>query len=295
MSLIEQFIRYITFEKRFSSHTIKAYASDLKEFHEYALNKTSSFDFIKTDERIIRDWIVSLMNNKINAKSIGRKRSSLSRFFKYLMRESLITANPIDKVSIPKVKKRLPVFVEEKNMSELLNEVIFPNNYEGIRDKVIIELFYTTGMRLSELINIRIFDINESDSNVKVVGKRNKERIIPILPELLENINKLKDLTKEKQLSNSENYLFLTTKGVKLYPRLVQRMINKYLSITTTLEKRSPHILRHTFATHMLNHGADINSIKEILGHANLSATQIYTHNTFDKLKNIYKQSHPRK
>jgi len=180
-------------------------------------------------------------------------------------------------------------------MSELLNEVIFPNNYEGIRDKVIIELFYTTGMRLSELINIRIFDINESDSNVKVVGKRNKERIIPILPELLENINKLKDLTKEKQLSNSENYLFLTTKGVKLYPRLVQRMINKYLSITTTLEKRSPHILRHTFATHMLNHGADINSIKEILGHANLSATQIYTHNTFDKLKNIYKQSHPRK
>jgi len=235
------------------------------------------------------------MNNKINAKSIGRKRSSLSRFFKYLMRESLITANPIDKVSIPKVKKRLPVFVEEKNMSELLNEVIFPNNYEGIRDKVIIELFYTTGMRLSELINIRIFDINESDSNVKVVGKRNKERIIPILPELLENINKLKDLTKEKQLSNSENYLFLTTKGVKLYPRLVQRMINKYLSITTTLEKRSPHILRHTFATHMLNHGADINSIKEILGHANLSATQIYTHNTFDKLKNIYKQSHPRK
>lgn len=287
----ERFLQYIKDERRFSPHTVLAYKNDLKQFFGF-LAKMEIKEIKETNHSIIRSWIIHLIENKINNRTVNRKLSTLKSYFKYLIKEGLIEENPMQKVLAPKTAKRLPTFIEENAMNLLLDEVNFGEGYIASRNKLIIELFYSTGMRLSELINLRLNDINTYDQSLKVLGKRNKERIIPLNNIMSEHIEDY--LIKRKEEDYQTDFLFVTEKGKKMYEKLVYRLVNSYLSKVTTITKKSPHVLRHTFATHMLNNGADLNAIKEILGHSNLSATQIYTHNTIDKLKTIYKQAHPK-
>ncbi|MBT5273434.1 MAG: tyrosine-type recombinase/integrase [Flavobacteriales bacterium] len=287
--LKNKFIKYLSAEKRFSEHTITSYSTDLDQFsiflsEEYQIsNEVSEISF-----QIVRSWIASLLEKGVTPRSVNRKISTLKTYFKFLIRENVISESPMLKIVAPKSKKRLPVFIEENQIEKLLNEVEFDEGFIGERDKLIIELFYVTGIRLSELINIKIFDINFSNSLIKVLGKRNKERLIPL------SINIVNELQTFVKKHNLNNYLFTNLGGTKVYTKLVYRVVKKYIGKISSVNKKSPHILRHTFATHMLNNGADINAIKELLGHANLSATQVYTHNTIEKLKTVYKQAHPR-
>ena len=287
--LQNKFITYLSSEKRFSEHTVKSYTTDLKQFTDFLCDEFQIID--KIDEirfQIIRTWIASLLEKGISPRSVNRKISTLKSYFKFLIREEVILENPMIKLVAPKSKKRLPVFIEEDQIATLLNEVQFEDGFTGERNKLIIELFYVTGIRLSELINIKILDVNFQSQVIKVLGKRNKERLIPLSSNVLEE---LKNFIDKYQI---DYFLFANEDGKKLYTKLVYRIVNKYIGKISSVNKRSPHILRHTFATHMLNNGADINAIKELLGHANLSATQIYTHNTIEKLKTVYKQAHPR-
>jgi integrase/recombinase XerC len=255
-----------------------------------------SGDEIETaiDHHQIRNWIVELMETGNSARTVNRKISSLKTYFRYLLKEGVITVNPTNKVLSPKSGKKLPVFVKEDQMDRLLDDVEFGDDYSGTRNRLIIETFYNTGIRISELINLKISDIDFSQQAFKVLGKRNKERILPLSPDFSETLEKYTGLRESTFGGSQPGWLFLTGKGEKLYPRLVYRIVTKFLSMVTTSDKKSPHVLRHTFATHMLNKGADLNAIKELLGHANLSATEVYTHNTFEKLKSVYKQAHPR-
>ena len=285
----DKFIQYISSEKRFSEHTIKSYSSDISQFQDFL---SSEFDITNKVEEIsfqlIRSWIAFLLESGINPRSVNRKISTLKTYFKFLLREGVLQENPMLKVISPKSKKRLPVFIEEDQIENLLNKVEFEEGFVGERNKLIIEMFYVTGIRLSELINIKITSIDFENSLVKVLGKRNKERLIPLSSNMLEE---LKNFIKKHQINH---FLFTNLDGNKLYTKLVYRVVSKYIGKISSVNKKSPHILRHTFATHMLNNGADINAIKELLGHANLSATQVYTHNTIEKLKSVYKQAHPR-
>jgi integrase/recombinase XerC len=266
----------------------------LNKFAEFITKSSDKTEIHQTDEKLIRAWIVNLMENNFSTVSINRKISTLKTFFKFLLREGIVVSNPTDKVITPKSIKKLPSFVDEQQINHLLDDFSFGNDFPGVRDKTIIEMFYNTGMRLSELIELRGSSIDLYNGTIKVLGKRNKERLIPLHKLFLNSLEKYTE-TREKEFSNIEHdFLFVTNKGNKLYEKFVYRVVNRYLNFVTTIEKKSPHILRHTFATHLLNHGADLNAIKELLGHANLSATQVYTHNTFEKLKTIYKQAHPR-
>jgi len=285
----ERFINYLSSEKRFSVHTITSYSNDINQFflflaEEYQIDS----DISEVHFQIVRSWIASLLELGLSPRSVTRKISTLKTYFKFLIREGVIHESPMLKVITPRANKRLPLFVEEDQIESLLNEVEFVDGFIGERDKLIIELFYVTGIRLSELINIRISDVNLDDNLIRVLGKRNKERLIPLS---LSIVAALKSFIQKYSL---EDYLFTSLEGRKVYTKLVYRVVNKYIGKISSINKRSPHILRHTFATHMLNNGADINAIKELLGHANLSATQVYTHNTIEKLKLVYKQAHPR-
>jgi integrase/recombinase XerC len=242
----------------------------------------------------IRAWIVSLLENNYATVSVHRKISCLRVYFRFLRKEGIIKSDPLQKVVLPKRKKMLPVFVEEESMNQLLDNFSFGEGFEGISKRTIIEMLYSTGMRRSELIGLRDIDVDLEEGTVKVTGKRNKQRIIPLVKPFIRRLVEYIKMRNEQFTSGSDGWFFVTEKGNKLYEKYVYNTVNGYLAMVTTIEKKSPHILRHTFATHMLNHGADLNSIKELLGHANLSATQIYTHNTFEKLKKIYKQAHPR-
>jgi len=294
MNYQESFFNYIQTEKRYALNTIIAYKKDIEQFTSFLSVNYQIDDMININHLMIKSWIVYLMENKISPKSINRKITTLKTFYKYLRKEGVIAESPMNKIISPKTNKRIPVFVEKEKMNQLFDHITFENNYVDQRNKVIIELFYATGIRLSELVNIQIKDIDIYNSQLKVLGKRNKERIIPFsnkLKEILTQYIQLRTLTFPDIIETS---FFLTEKGEKIYQKLVYRIVNYYLSIVTTIDKKSPHVLRHTFATHMLDNGADLNAIKEILGHANLSATQIYTHNTIEKLKTIYKQAHPK-
>ena len=287
--LKNKFIKYLSAEKRFSEHTITSYSTDLDQFSIFLTEEYQITDEVsEISFQIVRSWIASLLEKGVNPRSVNRKISTLKTYFKFLIREKVISESPMLKIVAPKSKKRLPVFIEENQIESLLNEVEFDEGFIGERDKLIIELFYVTGIRLSELINIKIFDINFSNSLIKVLGKRNKERLIPL------SINIVNELQTFVKKHNLNNYLFTNLGGTKVYTKLVYRVVKKYIGKISSVNKKSPHILRHTFATHMLNNGADINAIKELLGHANLSATQVYTHNTIEKLKTVYKQAHPR-
>jgi len=287
-----EFLKYLEYEKRYSKNTIKSYNNDLQQFIVFCEVTIGTFEPDTITERHVRAWIVDLSKSNISPRSINRKITTLRVFFKFIKRLNIIDQNPLEKFSRLKQKKELPWFVDEPTMEKLFSEVDFSEEYEGVRDKMILELFYATGMRLSELINIKVQDLDLGKSSVKVLGKRNKERIIPLYDTIGDRLIPYLKIRKEQQ-SNTD-YLFLTKKGRKVYEKFVYRLVNSCLAKVTTMEKKSPHVLRHTFATHMLNNGADLNSVKEILGHASLSATQVYTHNTFEKIRNIYKQAHPR-
>ena len=285
---IDEFLNYIKSEKRYSDLTIVSYKTDLVQFNSFLLKSFSITNPNKVDFKIVRSWISSLVESDLQSSSINRKISALKSFYRFLEISDYSTHNPTLKIIAPKISKKLPVFVEKSNINELLDKDFFENDFCGHRDKLIIEVFYFTGIRLTELLNIRLNDIDYINSSLKVLGKRNKERIIPLAYTLL---NKIKLFVKNYNL---DNYLFANKNKNKLYPKKVYRIVNKYISLVSSVKKKSPHILRHSFATHMLNNGADLNAIKELLGHANLSATQIYTHNTIAKLKAVYKQAHPR-
>ena len=287
--LKNKFTTYLSSEKRFSEHTVKSYTTDLTQFTSFLSAEFQIVDDIsEISFQIIRTWIASLLERGISPRSVNRKISTLKSYFKFLIREGAIVENPMMKVVAPKSKKRLPVFIEEDQIASLLNEVRFEEGFVGQRNKLIIELFYVTGIRLSELINIRTSDVDFNNQLIKVLGKRNKERLIPLSSSMVDSLSNFIEKNQQNQ------FLFTNLDGKKLYTKLVYRLVNKYIGKISSVNKKSPHILRHTFATHMLNNGADINAIKELLGHANLSATQVYTHNTIEKLKTVYKQAHPR-
>ncbi len=289
---LKSFLQYIKFEKRFSAHTVIAYENDLTQFLNYQKSIYETDDPSGITHSMVRSWIVDLMEKEISPRSVNRKLTAVKSFYKFLLRQGKVKSNPMLKIQAPKTSKRLPVFVDESKMKLLFSGDNFGEGFEAIRDRLMLELFYATGMRLSELIGLQDSSIDVYECQVKVFGKRNKERIIPFTKKLKQLIDDY--LTARGEIIKKAPAFFVTDKGKKLYPKFVYRVVTLRLGTVTTLDKKSPHILRHTFATHMLNNGADIDSVKELLGHANLSATQVYTHNTIEKLKQVYKQAHPR-
>lgn len=290
----KSFIDYLQYEKRYSGHTVVAYRNDLRQFFEFLKSQYETDRVVDVAHIHIRSWVVALIEQGLNNNSINRKISCLKAYFKYLKRTGEIAVNPMLKVVAPKSGKRLPVFVEEKNMEALFTPEMFNDDFEGKRDALIIELFYNTGIRLSELINLKMSNVDLAQRQIKVLGKRNKERIIPISPSLQAIIGDYISLKNEMNFCKQSNYLIVKSDGVKLYEKLVYRIVNRYLGLVTTLKKKSPHVLRHTFATHMLNKGADLGAIKELLGHSSLAATQLYTHNSIEQLKDVHKKAHPK-
>jgi len=290
---IQEFQKYLESEKRFSTHTVVAYSKDLEGFLDYVLRAYGYSDLLQINHKTIRGWLVELLDvQKLSNNSVNRKLSTLKTYYRFLLLTKRVVINPTLKVVSPKLSKRLPEFVDQQSMNKLLLQDFFTADFDGVRDQLILEMFYQTGIRLSELIGIQLNDVDYQNNLVRVTGKRNKQRIIPLNVELQELIKKYIQFRNE--IPSVVDSLFITKKGKSVYPKLVYNVVNKYLSLISSNNKKSPHILRHTFATHMLNNGADLNSIKELLGHANLSATQVYTHNSFEKLKSIYNQAHPR-
>ena len=290
---IERFIRYLQFEKRFSPHTVTAYKNDLDQFSQYIV--AFQTELLNVTHQHVRTWIVSLMDDGIEARTINRKISSLRSFYKFLQREDLIGNSPMIYVRAPKIPKRLPIVITEQKMDILLDaQDVFSNDFQGIRDRLIIELLYGTGMRLSELVNLSDHDINRYEQQIKVLGKRNKERIIPISKPLAKLVGDYQLQKLNQNFDNKSSALIVTNQGNKVYAKFIYRTVNLVLSFISTHDKKSPHILRHSFATSLLNRGADLNAIKELLGHSSLAATQVYTHNSVEKLKSIYKQAHPK-
>lgn len=289
---IQSFISYLRFEKRYSSHTLISYATDLEQFFIFLSENFDEPPFDQISSSFVRTWLASLKEADISSKSINRKSSSLKSFFKYLMKQGVILQTPMATISSLKTNKRLPVFVEEQHIQTLFNHVNFPDNWQGKTEKLILQLFYNTGMRLSELINLKESQVDDQFGQLKVTGKGNKERIIPVQNNL---ISELKAYISEKPIGNARVLqVFVTEKGKPLYPKFVYNLVKKNLSLVTTIEKKSPHILRHSFATHLMNNGAELNSVKELLGHTSLAATQVYTHNTIEKLKEVFKNAHPK-
>lgn len=287
------FLQYIQYVKHYSPHTVLSYRRDLEQFFQHC-SADSETDESTLDHHLIRSWIVHLMESGNTARTTNRKLSAVKTYFRYLLREGVVATNPVARVLAPKSVKRLPVFLNEKQMDTLLEECSFGEDFEGLRNRTIIETFYQTGTRRAEIIQLKISDINFSQSQMKVLGKRNKERIIPLSREFCDTLAVYVQAREVEFPDTTEDWLFLTRSGRCLYPRLVQRIVTQFLSLVTTEDKKSPHVLRHSFATHLLNQGADLNAIKELLGHSNLSATEVYTHNTFEKLKSVYNQAHPR-
>ena len=293
MDYQESFINYLTFEKRCSSHTVVAYKNDLDQFVQFCVQVVGEFNVKKVDLKLVRSWIVQLMENELSARSVNRKISTVKSFFKYLEKEQLIENNPATYLSLPKIRKKLPNFVEEKNLNHLLDDGFFTDDFTGLRDKLIITLLYGTGIRLAELLRLKDNDIDSKMCLIKVLGKRNKERIIPY-PVPINGLLKIYIEIRNNTVKSNTERLLVTEKGSAVYEKLVYRVVTQNLAKVTLLEKKSPHVLRHTYATHLLNRGADLNAVKELLGHSNLAATQIYTHTSFEKLHDIYKQAHPR-
>jgi integrase/recombinase XerC len=286
---MHDFLNYLSTERRFSEHTCLAYKKDIEQFIEFS-GVIQQSELLEVEAKLIRGWIVDLIDNGYVNRSVNRKLSSLRTYFGWLAKTGTIDTNPMQSIKGPKAEKRLPSFAQQQEFKESKTKVLFGEDFDGVRDKLMFEVLYQTGIRSSELVNLR--DVNVDKQQIKVLGKRNKERIIPIGEQLGELINRYRDLRKVLLANN--DYFFVLNSGKKLYPKFVYRKINKYLGLVTDLEKKSPHVMRHTFATHMLNNGAGLEALKELLGHASLSATQIYTHNSFSEITTIYSQSHPR-
>jgi integrase/recombinase XerC len=292
---LERFINYLQFEKRYSPHTVSAYRADLEQFFAHVNQPEQTITHpAEITHHHIRNWMVDMMDHQITARTVNRKAATLRKYFKFLLQNNIISANPTSKILTPKVPKQLPVVVESDKLNQLLDSDSFTSDFAGVRDKLIIELLFGTGIRLAELVGLKESDINAYEGTIKVLGKRNKERIIPVNTELKRVMAEYLVLKKNENFNNNSLSLVVTDKGANAYPKLIYLIVHKYLSEISTQNKRSPHVLRHTFATSLLNKGADLNAIKELLGHANLSATQIYTHNSVERLKSIYKQAHPK-
>ena len=291
--MLELFLKYLRFEKRYSDHTVSSYNIDLKQFiefieKEFGLKKLNSVNY-----RIARSWIINLSSENLTSATINRKIASAKSFYKYLISREKLNENPFKKISLLKKEKKLPSFIKEKDIKLMFDQSKFKNNLIDIRNLLILELLYGTGIRLSELINLKIKDCDLNKSQIKVLGKRNKERIIPINKNIKSQLQKYLILRTQKEIKISE-YLIITSKYEKSYPMFIYRIVKENLSKTINSEKYNPHILRHTFATHLVNKGANINAIKDLLGHSSLAATQIYTHNSIEKLKETFQTSHPK-
>lgn len=289
--MIENFVEYIQFEKRQSKHSVAAYKSDVTQLQEF-ISVQYNISLAEVNHQIVRTWVVSLKQDGLTNKTLHRKISSIKTFYKFLIKQGLLEVNPASKIVLPKIEKRLPTFVKKDEVNQLLDiEKIEVTNFESLRNYLVLLLFYQCGIRLSELVNLKANDI--TSTSIKVLGKRNKERIIPILDKVYSIIKNYNTL-KSENFESCSPYLIVKNDGEQTYPKFIYNIVNKELTKHTSLKKKSPHVLRHTFATHMLDEGADLNSIKELLGHSNLMATQVYTHNSLAKIKSIYKQAHPR-
>lgn len=293
MQNLESFYKYLEFERRNSPHTIIAYKNDIGQFCEF-LNDEGVQLWAQVTSKTIRAWMVKMIDGGVSARSVTRKISTLKVLFRYLMQQEVVDTNFAEYVVTPRLPKRLPVFVKEQEMDTLLDYVDFGNDFKGMRDRLIVEMFYNTGMRLSELAGLMDEQIDLANGLLKVKGKRNKERIIPIISELKITLIGYLNKRNIEFPERSNSFVFLTEKGLPVYHKLVYRVVNRYLGQVSTVTKKSPHVIRHSFATALLNRGADLNAIKELMGHANLAATEVYTHNTYAQLNSIYKQAHPR-
>tara|TARA_Y100001980_G_C14556894_1_gene352568 strand:+ start:44789 stop:45670 length:882 start_codon:yes stop_codon:yes gene_type:complete len=292
--MTDSFLRYLQYEKRYSSHTIEAYQRDLAQFSDYLAETFEITNYVETAHVHLRGWVVSLIESGVTPRTVNRKIATLKSFYKYLQVREHVSQNPATRLKPLKTEKKLPAFVREAEIDTLLDQIDYSEDFEGLRDKLILELLYGTGIRLAELIGLKDQDINSFQENIKVLGKRNKERVIPIGKNLVQLIRRY---TEKRQLEDFEEmtpFLLVTNTGQQLYPMFVYRIVQKYLQLVTTLSKKSPHVLRHTFATHLLNKGADLNAVKDLLGHTSLAATQVYTHNSMEKLKSVFEQAHPK-
>ena len=291
--LIKAFLDYLRLERNYSEKTIVSYRTDLLEFEEYFKKVDAELDFARVDADVVRNWMVNLMDNGRAPTSVNRKLSSLRSFYRFLLKRKVVSVDPMLKVVGPKKKKPLPSFVREKDMDRLLDELLYDESFEGYRDRTILEMFYATGMRRSELIGLNDADVDLSAKLIKVTGKRNKQRLIPFGDELAEDLlNYIK--VRNETLSQGAEAFFVLKNGARMYSEAIYRLVRRYLSGVVTLKKRSPHVLRHTFATAMLNGKAELRAVRELLGHESLATTEVYTHTTFEELKKVYEQAHPR-
>ena len=291
--LIDAFLDYLRLERNYSVKTIVSYRTDLLEFEEYFKKVDAELDFTRVDADVVRNWMVNLMDDGRTATTVNRKLSSLRSFYRFLLKRKVVSVDPMVKVVGPKKKKPLPSFVREKDMDRLLDESLYDEGFEGCRDRAILETFYATGMRRSELIGLDVADVDLSAKLIKVTGKRNKQRLIPFGDELAEGLLEYIKVRNETLLQGTEAF-FVLKNGERMYPEAVYRLVRRYISGVVTLKKRSPHVLRHTFATAMLNGKAELRAVKELLGHESLATTEVYTHTTFEELKKVYEQAHPR-
>ena len=292
--MTDSFLRYLQYEKRYSNHTIEAYQRDLLQFSDYLSETFEIKNFAETAHVHLRGWVVSQIESGATPRTVNRKIATLKSFYKYLQAREHISSNPATRLKPLKTEKKLPSFVRESEINILLDQIEYSDDFEGLRDKLILEMLYGTGIRLAELIGLKDQDINTFQENIKVLGKRNKERVIPIGKNLVQLIRRYREKRQPEVFEEMKPFLLVTNTGQQLYPMFVYRIVQKYLQLVTTLSKKSPHVLRHTFATHLLNKGADLNAVKDLLGHTSLAATQVYTHNSMEKLKSVFEQAHPK-
>lgn len=292
--MVDSFLKYISYEKRYSQHTVTSYENDLSQFQEFTSNQFHTTSLSEVTQLMVRSWVLSLMDNGMSARTVNRKIATLRSFYKFLLKRESINKDPTSRIKSLKTPKELPSFADETEFSSFLDRVEYPEGFIGKRDQIILELLYGTGIRLAELLQLGDSDIDFDQSSIKVLGKRNKERIVPLSVSLKKTLNAYINDKNHSFSSDQKASLIVNNNGEKAYPMLIYRVVKKYLNQISSLDKKSPHALRHTFATHLLNKGADLNAVKDLLGHSSLAATQVYTHNSLDKLKSVFDQAHPK-